>query len=275
MDQTPPDRFEFLSIFTNYNCNYFCSYCCYHISTDHKRLLPKTKPISAEDFLRLNEIRDLLPAITLHVHGGEPIIYPEIGELLEHLDFPEIIVVSNLSLPLEKRLPQLAALKGKVRFVGSYHPEFVDTEIFLQNCDRLRADGMLERVSGVGKWITSDIVQMFKARGYDIVIYPYKGITDNVIYPENMREHARGWLTREPGCEMWCKSRKFLIDPQGNVWNCSTHMYQNNMQYCFGNIKTGFDLRPIFYKCQQYHYCNPCQGDYVEYKNPQEMNDGK
>ena len=260
------DKFEYFSLFTNYSCNFDCSYCSLNFVTNNKRLLPKEKPISPSEFLQLNKIKAKLPELILYVCGGEPLIYPEIEYLLYHLDFKPIIAVSNLSIPLGSCFNDLLKLKGKVRFIGSYHPEFIDNEIFLENAKILKRENMLEYICGVEGHITEDIKAIFTENELNIVIYPYSGIKNNIISPQYMENHAKGWIAKEPPKTVWCKSTKFLIDPYGNVWNCSSHMYRKNMKYCFGNIRSGFVLEPIYYKCDDYRYCNPCQGNYHQYK---------
>jgi len=260
------NNFEFFSIFTNYACNYNCSYCCLKYPTQDKVLLKKEKPISAREFLYLNKIKVKLPDLILHIHGGEPLLYPELDYLLYNLDFNQILIVSNFSIPITNCITNLHKLKGKVKFIGSYHPENADNKIFIDNSKILKKENMLERIVGVDGYITEDIKAMFWENDFEIVIYPYKGIKNNVIFPADMREHARGWVTNEPGKTVLCKSTKFLIDPLGDIWNCSTHMYRNNKKYCFGNIRDNFNMQATYHKCDEYRYCNPCQGDYHQYR---------
>jgi hypothetical protein len=269
--QTLPGEssFEFISLFTNYTCNFKCSYCSEQFVTDGRRRMPGEKPLAASCLLEVNRFLKFFPNLVLYIHGGEPLLYRELEVLLQGLEYHTTTVVTNLSLPLSRRFSDIRKLKGKTKFIGSYHSGEVDPAIFMENARILNSENMIERICAVEGYISETELAMLSAQGFETVLYPFSGIKDGRIHPKDMREHAGGWITGRPAQTVLCRSAKFLVDPYGRIWNCSTHMYTNDISYSLGTIRDNFSddfFRPAFYQCDRYGYCNPCQGPLVHYR---------
>jgi hypothetical protein len=267
--QQVEENFQFISLVTNYTCNLKCSYCCFHFVTDNKRLLPQIRPLAPTKLLAINKFVQFLPDLVMYIQGGEPLLYKGLEELLSGLEFRKTVVVSSLSIPLSHRFSALPRLRDKVKFIGSFHSGQVDPTVFIENASILRAEDMVERICGVEGHISPDDVAALRDHGFETVLYPFTGIKNGIIFPENVREHAAGWVTGGAGRAILCKSAKFLIDPYGRIWNCSSHMYLNNLKYSLGTIEDELEAdfyKPTFYKCDRHGYCNPCQGPFVSNK---------
>ena len=258
---------RYFSLFVTYTCNYNCSYCSEKISTDNKRLLPKAPSLSAAEFLRINSLRDVLPDRELVIHGGEPLLYPDLRPLLEQLQWPhKIIVVSNLSLDLDS-LFDFSRLPRNVVFVGSYHPESASRDVFLRNVKRLAALRHLMHICAVEGHISDSDIHFFRQEGFDVVINPFVGVLEGQVFPESMRDCSRGLATGEAARCVRCTSYMLMIDPYGYIWNCHTHMYTNRRERALGNILTHFHIPSSGFFCSDYHYCDPCHTNLVEFSD--------
>jgi len=130
-------------------CNFDCSYCTSH---------DNTKPFN---FKQLNDYITALAylqsyfgnrRVNIHFLGGEPTLFKEWPYLINWLYkndwLPEI--VSNLSIPVNTYINKLdIEAQGEDRqFIsGSYHPEFTDDNLFIENALQLEEKGFLKVVS--------------------------------------------------------------------------------------------------------------------------------
>jgi organic radical activating enzyme len=156
-----PNKFT-LEIYLTEKCSYACRYCQLHT--------PKVQ-FTPLDFDKLFS-RDYSDA-DVYIYGGEPLIHPELNELLSRLK-GDITIQSNLSIS-ERRIEELLD-NHDVYISPSFHYEEADVNEFLSKMALIHQRGRLREASVM--WISDHdakiyiIYKMFKERFGDVWLDP-------------------------------------------------------------------------------------------------------
>jgi len=82
------------------------------------------------------------------------------------------------------------------------------------------------------------------------------GITDMKLYREGFSARSRR--------PVYCRTRRFLIGPDGLVYNCHYHLYSRRSPV--GDLTKGdVHLREDYYYCEDFGFCNPCDFPHVRF----------
>lgn len=136
-------------------CNYSCSYCPFSKKKWSERKIQQDKQ-QLEQFVQQVEKIGFLGAIQI-IPYGEAMLHSYYWEAMAQLSAMQKIdyvgIQSNLSFPIEKflsTLEKLDAKKEKFRIWGTFHPEMVTMEAFVEQCEKIRQAGIGVSVGMVG-----------------------------------------------------------------------------------------------------------------------------
>ena len=72
----------------------------------------------------------------------------------------------------------------------------------------------------------------------------------------DLRLYKEGFSARQKS-SIYCQTRRFLIAPDGLVYNCHYHLYSRTNPV--GDLlKSELNLKEDYYYCEDYGFCNPC-----------------
>jgi MoaA/NifB/PqqE/SkfB family radical SAM enzyme len=174
-----------------YACNYRCSYCWWEMEDLWDKLAEQNRVLPAARWAQVWErIHRLHGPARIDLIGGEPLIYPGIGELLRELSrLHAVQVTTNLSLPEDKLAALAAPLSPeRVRFNASFHPQFAPLEEFTARLDLLRARGFAPGVLFV-PWppLLAELERYrrwFRDRDYPFTLMTFQGKWNGASYPD-------------------------------------------------------------------------------------------
>ncbi|MEZ0575564.1 radical SAM protein [Halodesulfovibrio aestuarii] len=263
------------------NCNFQCSYC-YFPHTNGKII----NYISIETLLRfLNKNNN---SWLVNMTGGEPFLYPNFVSLCEQLTQKHYIGVdTNLSLSAQIKEFAKRVSPSKVNDIyASLHIEERERKNavpqFIQNYHILASAGFAIKVNYVlhpslEKRYPDDI-SFFKENGVPITPRPFKGIYNNLKYPQNYSQTIKNIFTSHPaaGTKMVfnfrgidCKSGCSFIrmEPNGTIFRCPGDRtvlgnIHDNVTLNAGATPCAVDRCP----CQGINYVdlNPAEGWFIE-----------
>lgn len=146
---TKSDKFV-VEIYISHKCNYDCDYCPLHVNgikfneIDFKKLLSFSHPEGYD----------------VYIYGGEPLIHPQLFDLLNHLGKErKIVLQTNLSAKPEIIL-RILEEHNNVVFSLSYHYKYADFKKFLTNTKLISNANKLHEVSVM--WISDHDDKIYK-----------------------------------------------------------------------------------------------------------------
>ena len=117
-----------------FKCNYSCSYCLLNRFTPGRL---KDPYLSFTEWIKVFEA---LGPSAVNITGGEPLLYKDIGPLIEN--FPSKHLISCLVTNLSVNIDVLTSLKRKdFRIMASFHPSMTTKEEFADKLRRLKRSG--------------------------------------------------------------------------------------------------------------------------------------
>lgn len=223
--------------------------------------------------------------------GGEPTIHPDFVNILNGLEGYMVTVTTNLKSRFYKDLKRsIESLKPKcpIRFNTSFHPNLISAEEF---CNRIL------QMKGAGLWV--DQIAMVDHPGsqfenyrsvftqYGIRLTPQSllGKWEGQLYPDpneftvknDPREHGitdmvryREGFSAQTRRPMLCSTKRFLIAPDGVVYNCHYRLYSRSNSHCGKLADSSVTLPEDFFQCEDYGFCNPCDYPHVIFKQPEQ-----
>ena len=286
------------AVFITLGCNFKCPYCINKISDDGFNAQINYRHRRGDEWIRaLNRIEH--KDKNLGIIGGEPGIHPDFLQIINGLDKDwKVTVTTNLDAPIFsdikgflKKINLRRSLfhNNRLIFNISFHPEQADAELILNRMVALKKGGLK-----IGKifYVTvpnqkidfPKYKKMFEEKGFEIEEQPFLGPYEGKFYPteKEIKEGTSGGMdhgvedyerlkdgfSMKSKRDILCKTRKFLIAPDGMVYNCHYKLYSNAPKN-YGNI---FDddwkceIPLDFFECPHYGYCNPCDYAEVEFK---------
>ena len=127
-----------------YACNYRCSYCWWEMDDLWAELSKRHRILSPEEWAAVwSRIHARYGTALIDLLGGEPMIYPRCGELLQALaQQHRFRITTNLSLKMDDLEKLLEGISPeRVHFNVSFHPQFAVLEEFLEKVEKLREQG--------------------------------------------------------------------------------------------------------------------------------------
>lgn len=265
-------RTYYVAYFAEPLCNFKCSYC---IQDQIKRT--EFKRVDIDNIIRYlkNEVKPR--ESILSIIGGEVTVNPHFRYLIESLynDF-YITVTTNLgSRFFSDDLNTFIgwAKKYQIRWNISFHPEFMDVDLFIERILKMKNAGIKTgQVAAVKTQLLSpEVCKKLENAAIGFTYQTFWGIdekngrllpqTDN--HPDFDYERYKKMCGKQH--KRTCKCRtvdyfghaRHLIGPDGNIYNCAHLLY--TQKHPIGHIDNGWPenlLDPI--ECSEYGHCNPC-----------------
>lgn len=175
-----------------YACNYRCSYCWWEMDQLWDVLAKQHKVLPPEQWVAVwDRIHSLYGTARLEVLGGEPLLYPRVGELLEGLSRRHFVQVTTNLSPSPEKLSRILdrVSPDRVHFNLSFHPQFTTLDIFLQKALLLKGAGFEPAVLCV-TWppFLSELAsyrKQFRDRGIPFTLMIFQGRWEGKTYPED------------------------------------------------------------------------------------------
>lgn len=190
---TPPPYKVFWNWDIHYSCNYRCSYCFF--SEDWKWIYQKNRYPGLSKWLEIWErIYAIYGSCHIHFSGGEPFTYPSFLSLTSKLSIEHTLELStNLSFDISYFVKIIKPDRANID--ASFHPEFVNANIFLEKILFLRNNNFPITVTTVGYPPFLDTIDkakaMFEEAGIKFIIQPFRGKFQNNIYPDAYSEREK------------------------------------------------------------------------------------
>ena len=264
-------RRYYVAYFIDLRCNYRCSYC---IQDDiNRKEYDKTSVDRVINYLK-KEVKPRESDLT--IIGGEPTLSADFAYVVESLcnDF-YITIGTNLSTRFYKDFDAFIkwAKKVQIRWNVSYHPEFMDIDLFIERVKKIQAAKLeMDQVSAVNNDLLSEL-DMAKLEDADIgftcqkplgideatgELLPKKDDHPDFDY-ERYQEMCGKTIKETRKCKTvdYDGHARHLISSDGTIYNCHHLLYKEKLP--IGHIDNGWPeniLNPIV--CNEYGHCNPC-----------------
>ena len=264
-------RRYYVAYFIDLRCNYRCSYC---IQDDiNRKEYDKTSVDHVINYLK-TEVKPRETDLT--IIGGEPTLSADFSYVVESLcnDF-YITITTNLSTRFYKDFEGFIkwAKKVKIRWNVSYHPEFMDIDLFINRVKKIQeAKIEMDQVSAVKLDLLSEADRKkLESAGIGFTYQTNIGIdeesgellpkTDN--HPDFNYERYQEMCGKQIKETRKCRTvdydghARHLISSDGTIYNCHHLLYKE--KHPIGHIDNGWPeniLDPIV--CGEYGHCNPC-----------------
>jgi len=180
----------------HYKCNYRCPYCSFY--GQWQELSEFNKYFSVEQWIAAWQgIYEKYGSAYIIMAGGEPIIYPSLFNLIKELSKKhKLDIITNLSCAKTQLVNFVNQLRShNLYFSASFHPLFTDFEAFLEKVLIIKEKGILSGINYVaypaGLKRISYFKDKFNEKGLDIVILPYRGEYNNIVYPQGYSEEEK------------------------------------------------------------------------------------
>ncbi len=257
----------YLLVITNLYCNHQCSYCIQEQSSLDVRQNPKRVDVpSLLNFLQHNRI-----ARSIKVAGGESSLHPDFEPMMEGFLklYKKIVFTTNLNgkwyKDFDQALDTMERWGRKVQWNTTYHPKWMDTDLYIDRVKRMKARGI--NVDQVTSTDTDDLtdaiaqklhaakinwrLQTFTGRGADGRMRPQTMSDINQKYPQlyNPAKFINNYEEYLEECEdanykgkdirprmIECVTSRFLIGPDNFVYPCHRHLYAQDPAYRCGSI---------------------------------------
>tara|TARA_B100000795_G_C22795505_1_gene439139 strand:- start:616 stop:1641 length:1026 start_codon:yes stop_codon:yes gene_type:complete len=264
-------RKYYVAFFIDLRCNYRCSYC---IQDDiNRKEYDKTSVDRVINYLK----KEVKPRETdLTIIGGEPTLSADFAYVVESLcnDF-YITIGTNLSTRFFKDFDGFIewAKKVKVRWNASYHPEFMDINLFIERVKKIQQAKLeMDQVSAVKNDLLSKADRSkLENAGIGFTYQSALGIDEESgellpkidDHPDFTYERYEEMCGKKIKETRKCKTvdydghARHLISSDGTIYNCHHLLYKE--KHPIGHIDSGWPeniLDPIV--CSEYGHCNPC-----------------
>lgn len=259
-------------------CNYSCSYCPFSKERESRRQLQEDE---RELFRFVEEIgqKKFRGAIQI-VPYGEALIHRYYWRALAKLSqLPQIDAVgaqSNFSFSLETMLGEFEKAGGereKLRLWGTFHPEMVSEQDFLEVCHQLRDAGILFCVGAVG--VPENLPWLLRIRKeLDPAVYFWVNKMDG-LGRKYSREEIRAFSALDPFFSLELRHYKadaahcgsaLFCNGKGEVYAC------NRCRRSFGNLYTEDPKEALWHIPENARICDRRECDcYISYCNREDL----
>lgn len=287
----------YLLLITNLFCNFKCSYCIQTKSSLDVRYNAKKINVPAVlEFLKHNRIDH-----SVKLMGGESTIHPDFEQLMDGLLglYRKVTITTNLNGLWYKKfditLSKIQTWGRRIKWNTTFHPDFMEADLYIERIRAFRDANI--NVSQVATTDTPNIdpkileklneadigwkLQTFTGRNPEGQLLPRTWSDINTDYPQlyNPAKYIENYDEYINNCEdanlggqdfrdEWvnCKTSRFLIGPDNNVYPCHRHLYVQDERYVCGSIH---DVKMKNFKRPWHKFssqwvlpcstkCNPC-----------------
>ena len=260
----------YVAYFIDLRCNYRCSYC---IQDDiNRKEYDKTSVDRVINYLK-KEVKPRESDLT--IIGGEPTLSADFSYVVESLcnDF-YITITTNLSTRFYKDFEGFIkwAKKVKVRWNVSYHPEFMDINLFIERVKKIQEARIeMDQVSAVKLDLLSEADRKkLESAGIGFTYQTNMGIdeesgellpkTDD--HPDFNYERYQEMCGKQIKETRRCRTvdynghARHLISSDGSIYNCHHLLYKQ--KHSIGHIDNGWPENILdSIVCGEYGHCNP------------------
>lgn len=173
-------------------CNYACSYCPFSKNKYNERQIEQDRA-EFYRFVEKMEREEFHGAVQI-IPYGEALVHEYYWEGLARLSrsvhIEAVGAQSNFSFPLEQMLrvfDQAGGQRGKLRLWGTFHPEMISVDDFLNQCYRVQSEGVLFSVGVVGVPEHLELIRVLR-KGLDERIYLWINKMDGLHRPYTVEE---------------------------------------------------------------------------------------
>lgn len=197
----------------HYACNYRCPYCWFYGKWQQMADQNKYPPL--DRILKIWEnIYNKYGCAHIELIGGEPLIYPNIIQLVKGLSvFHRIGITTNLSVEVNDFVRQIDA--SFVQVCGSFHPAFADLEKFLKRAVLLKEKGFGNKIFYVAYPPQIKMLpyyeEKFKQHGILLSVLTFWGQYNGVSYPQGYTEEEKSVIHPYLGTR---EGEKFQLEPK-------------------------------------------------------------
>ncbi len=284
----------YFGAFLNLSCSLPCEYCVQKISVPqvpvaHYPIVSGAKWVEAlnsvagrtrKRFLRMPKRKKI------SITGGEPSLHPDFVYILNNLDNDwKITVTSNFTSSFfNKDVREIKSIRRRrnLKFNASYHFMYAHIEKFIENVFKVKKCGhtvhslfivahpaYMKEIEEYRQKLLKihPVVKLQRFFGrYNGNLYPYEDAYDIVCEQEDgirNYEAYRSGFNQAGKQGIYCKMKKVLFAPNGDIYNCHYKLYTGHKDK-FGNI---FDedvyivMPDEFFLCHDYGFCNPCDSE--------------
>lgn len=292
-----PFNRPYLLLITNLYCNHRCTYCIQQKSSLDVRL--NSRRIDVPQVLKFLEKNRIDRSVRLM--GGEATLHPEFEMLMDGLTklYGKVTITTNVNGKWYHKFDE-AAVKmkkwgSKVKWNTTFHPGWMDVDVYIERIRKLQE--MKLNLDQIATTDTPDLkpevaeklhkaninwrLQTFTGRAPDGRMLPQSWADVNTKYPQlyDPTKYIKHYEEFLQECEdanyndnfyrkEWvnCKTSKFLIGPDNNIYPCHRHLYTEDKNYIAGNIYD-VNMEKFKYKWSQWSSawelpcntkCNPC-----------------
>ncbi|MCX5694693.1 MAG: radical SAM protein [Candidatus Omnitrophica bacterium] len=197
----------------HYVCNYRCPYCWFY-GRWQKMPFKNIYPPLEQVLKKWENIYKRYGSVLIELIGGEPLIYPNIVQLVHGLAaLHKIVIISNLSVDVDDLTRGIDC--SRLSISGSFHPAFADFERFLERAVMIKERGFGDRISYVAypPQIKSMHYYMDKFRKHGIYtqVVTFWGEYENVQYPLGYTDEERKIIEPDLGIR---RNEKFQLVPK-------------------------------------------------------------
>lgn len=271
-------------------CTANCSYCIQKMDYESFEIARRTNTLSGRQWIHFLNAIEHKPNQPIALIGGEPTLHPDFVMILNNLEGYVITVTTNLISRHFKNIDEFVKKlhpKSPVRFNTSFHPGFISAEDYIARVKRMRDLGLwVDQVAMVDhpKSDYPKYKETFARHGLALRPQSFLGYWKGQLYPtpddpyvtNDPREHGihdlqlynEGFSARQKK-SIYCQTRRFLIAPDGLVYNCHYHLYSRTNPV--GDlIKGELHLKEDYYYCEDFGFCNPCDFPHVRFRRIEE-----
>ena len=267
-------------------CTANCSYCIQKMDYASFQIARRTNILSGRQwvhFLNAIEHKQNQPIALI---GGEPSLHPDFITILNNLEGYVVTVTTNLISRHFSNVDEFVKklhTKSPVRFNTSFHPGFISAEDYIARVKRMRELGLWVDQVAMVDHPNSDYQkyrEVFARHGLALRSQTFLGYWKGKLYPtpddpyvtNDPREHGiydlrlykEGFSARQKS-SIYCQTRRFLIAPDGLVYNCHYHLYSRTNPV--GDLlKDELNLKEDYYYCEDFGFCNPCDFPNVRFR---------
>ncbi|MBM3255299.1 MAG: radical SAM protein [Candidatus Omnitrophica bacterium] len=189
---------KFLTWDIHYKCNYYCTYCFLHSEPETTNI--ESIYLKNDEWVKIWRLAyQKYGPCNISVTGGEPFIYPNFIDLISKLtDMHTFEFSTNLSwdvVEFARKVPP-----DKVKINSSFHPEFIVLEDFLKKITYLKENNYLVNITIVAYPPLLDSLFQYnehiKKAGCFFILYPFRGLYENRVYPEGYTDKERAALNK-------------------------------------------------------------------------------
>jgi MoaA/NifB/PqqE/SkfB family radical SAM enzyme len=197
----------------HYTCNYRCPYCWFYGKWQQMAGQNKYPPL--DKILKFWEnIYNQYGCAHIELIGGEPLIYPNIVQLVKGLSvFHTIGITTNLSVEVNDFVRQINA--SGVHVCGSFHPSFADFDKFIKRAVLLKENGFGDGIFYVAYPPQIKLLpyyeKKFKQQGLSLSVLTFWGQYNGVSYPQGYTSEDKSVIAPYLGTR---EGEKFQLVPK-------------------------------------------------------------